>query len=241
MPTQAESNALHSLIQHVRDLLEAGNARRVKKLPMPDIIPSLQSDLGALLPLHVSLSRTLQIKTHDRDAFLDALRASLRRCAVSAFTCEFQGLKWVPNFEHNRWFLVLSIKRPENDELNTLLRACNQAAQNTGHPGLYTGGAGDGPMDVDHKDGPKRRRVDGNEIGPKDCSQHFHVSIAWNLTEPEAEWTTLVQAIEASRYIKSPDASFDAVKVRIGNAVHSIALGPKRPGLGIRGRVLGLT
>lgn len=209
---------------------------------MPEIIPSLQSDLGASLPLHVSLSRTLQIKTDDREPFLETLKASLRRSAVSVFTVKFQSLKWVPNFERNRWFLVLSIKRPENDELNSLLRACNQAARNTGHPGLYTGGAGDGPMEnVDHKDGPKRRKVDGNEIEPKDYSQYFHVSIAWNLAEPDAEWTALVQSIEASRYITSPENAFDAVKVRIGNAVHNIALAPKRPGLAKGGRGLGLT
>jgi hypothetical protein len=225
----------------VKTLLELENAKRVKKLPVPVITPSLQSDLGVPLPLHVSLSRTLQIKTEDRETFLDTLSASLRRCAVSSFGFKFQGLKWVPNFERNRWFLVLGIKRPEHDELNTLLRACNQAASNTGHPGLYTGGAGDGPMeDVDHKHGPKRRKVDKNEPQTHDYSQYFHVSIAWNLAEPDAEWTALVQSIDASEYIQSPDAVFDSVKVRVGNAVHNIPLAPKRPGLKKSGRSMGL-
>ncbi|XP_014556310.1 hypothetical protein COCVIDRAFT_26843 [Bipolaris victoriae FI3] len=243
IPTQRESIALLNLIQHVKSVLELENNKRVKKLPVPqDITPSLQSDLGVPLPLHVSLSRTLQIKTEDRETFLDTLGASLRRCAVPVFNFEFQGLKWVPNFERNRWFLVLAIKRPENDELNTLLHACNQAAKSTGHPALYTGGAGDGPMeDVDHDHRPKRRKVDKNDPQTHDYSPYFHVSIAWNLTEPDAEWTALVQKIDATEYIQTPDAVFDAVKVRIGNAVHNIPLAAKRPGLGKSGRAgLGL-
>lgn len=225
----------------MKDTLELENTKRIKKLPIPEIKPSLQSDLGVSVPLHVSLSRTLQIKTEDRETFLDTLSASLRRSAVPAFSFEFQGLKWVPNFERNRWFLVLSIKRPENDELNALLRACNQAAIDTGHPGLYTGGAGDGPMeDVDQNHGPKRRKVDKNDPQPQDCSQYFHVSIAWNLAEPDAKWAALVQNIDISKYIESPGATFDAVKVRIGNAVHNIPLVSKRPGLGKSGRGLGL-
>ena len=147
----------------------------------------------------------------------------------------------MPNFERNRWFLVLGIKRPEHDELNSLLGACNQAAQNSGHPGLYTGGAGDGPKEhVDHDAGPKRRKVDKNDSKNQDYSQYFHVSIAWNLTEPSTEWTTSVQDVHTSKYIQSPDSGFEAVKVKVGNTVHSIALASKRPGLGKGGRSLGL-
>jgi hypothetical protein len=218
----------------VKELLELQNAKRVMKLAIPEIIPSLQSELGASLPLHVSLSRTLQIKTESRESFLETLRVSLRRSAVRAFNFEFQNLKWVPNFERNRWFLVLSMKRPEHDELNALLHACNEAVEDSGHPGLYTGGKGDGPMeDNNSSGGSKRRRVD------HDYSEYFHISIAWNLAEPNVEFTNLVQMIDTSKYIHSPEAAFDAVKVRIGNVVHSIALATKRSGLGKR-RVLGL-
>src|SRR4051812_31170333 len=101
MPSQTESDCLHNLIQHVRDLIDLQNTKHKKRLPVPDIIPSLQSDLGALLPLHVSLSRTLQIKTEDREPFLESLTTSLRRVAVRAFHFHFLGLKWVPNYERN--------------------------------------------------------------------------------------------------------------------------------------------
>jgi hypothetical protein len=222
----------------VKESLELRNAKRVKRLAIPEIIPSLQSELGASLPLHVSLSRTLQLKTEDREPFLETLRTSLRRSAVRAFNFEFQDLKWVPNFERNRWFLVLGIKRPAYDELNGLLYACNEAVESHGHPGLYTGGKGDGPMQ-DNKagDDSKRRKVD--EVKPQklDYSEYFHVSIAWNLAEPDAEWTTLVRTIDTSKYIQSPEAALDAVKVRIGNAVQSITLPTRRS---VQGGVLGL-
>jgi hypothetical protein len=222
----------------VKEFLELQNAKRVKKLAIPEIIPSLQSELGASLPLHVSLSRTLQIKTEDREAFLETLRVSLRRSAVRAFIFDFQDVKWVPNFERNRWFLILGIKRPEYDELNGLLNACNEAVKSHGHPGLYTGGMGDGPMENNNSsDGLKRRKIDRDERQKQDFSECFHISIAWNLTEPDTEWTTLVRTIDARKYIQAPEAAFDAVKVRIGNAVQTITLPARR--LGKRG-VLGL-
>ncbi|KAE8822795.1 hypothetical protein PTNB85_09022 [Pyrenophora teres f. teres] len=240
IPAQSESDALHRLIQHVRHSLELQNAKRLKKLAIPDIVPSLQSELGAPLPLHVSLSRTLQIKTEDREAFLETLRLSLRRSTVCTFSFGFRNLKWVPNFERNRWFLVLSIERPANDELNHLLHACNEAARSSGHPGLYTGTEGDGPMeDHESNDSLKRRKVDKNEPRRLDFSKYFHVTIAWNLEEPDTEWTKLVEQLDTTTFIQSPEAEFDTVKVRIGSAVHNIALSTRRLGLS-KGIGLGL-
>jgi len=225
----------------VRDTIDLENAKRTKKLPVPEIIPSLQSELGASLPLHVSLSRTLQINTDSREPFLGSLSVAVRRSAVRAFNFEFQNLKWVSNFERNRWFLVLGIKKSALNELNRLLQACNDATQYSGHPGLYTGGVGDGPKEShDSNDGPKRRKVDKNEPQSHDYSQYFHVSIAWNLAEPDPEWVALVQDIDTSKFVQAPETAFDAVKVRIGNTVHNIALASKRAGLGRVGGGLGL-
>ncbi|KAL1609275.1 poly(U)-specific 3'-to-5' RNA exonuclease [Nothophoma quercina] len=172
VPTQTESDSLHNLIQTIGDSIKQENKKRAKPLPVPDIIPSLQSELGAPLPLHVSLSRTLQIKTDDRETFLGTLNTSLRRAAIQAFHADFRGLKWVSNFERNRWFLVLGIKKPAHNELNRLLSACNEAARKCGHPALYSGGKGDGPMENNSPTlGPdlKRDKVDR--------SDNFHVSI----------------------------------------------------------------
>ena len=202
---------------------------------MPDIIPSLQSELGAPLPLHVSLSRTLQIKTDDRETFLGTLNTSLRRAAIQAFHADFRGLKWVSNFERNRWFLVLGIKKPAHNELNRLLSACNEAAQKCGHPALYSGGKGDGPME---NNSPtldpdlKRDKIDR--------SDNFHVSIAWNLIEPDPEWVSLIQSMDVDKYIHTSQVSFDVVKARVGNVVHNIELRSRKNNLGTGRGSLGL-
>lgn len=215
------------MIQGIKDTIKAENKRRTKPLIVPDIIPSLQSELGAPLPLHVSLSRTLQIKTDDRESFLETLHVSLRRAAVQAFHLDFCGLKWVPNFERNRWFLVLGIKKPAKNELNRLLDACNEAAQKSGHPELYVGGKGDGPMETNSP-------TAGAQVKPDKTarSENFHVSIAWNLTEPDLEWVSLVRSMDAEKYIRSPQGSFDVVKARVGNVVHNFDLTTRRNSLG---------
>ncbi|KAJ8112115.1 hypothetical protein OPT61_g5440 [Boeremia exigua] len=222
-----ESDRLHSLIQTIKASIKAENKKRTKPLPVPDIIPSLQSDLGAPLPLHVSLSRTLQIKTEDRESFLGTLNLSLRRGAVQAFRFAFCSLSWVPNYDRNRWFLVLGIKKPAHDELNRLLSACNEAAAQSGHPALYAGSKGDGPMKANS---PTARSHDG-----PDRSDNFHVSIAWNLAEPEREWVELVEGLDVDSHIHSPQASFDVVKARVGNVVHNFELRTRKNSLGKTG------
>ncbi|KAH9873795.1 hypothetical protein IAQ61_004422 [Plenodomus lingam] len=237
IPSQTEADGLHKLIKHVKDSLELQNATRAKQLPIPEIIPSLQSDLASPLPLHISLSRTLQIKTEDRSVFLESLEHSIRNSAVRTFHYAFHGLKWVPNFDRSRWFLVLNITRPPQDELNRLLNACNQAAQKHGHAGLYTGGEGDGPMEASETS-PESTKRKAPTLG--DRSAFFHVSIAWNLSEPAPEWISWVKNIDVGAFTQPPEAAIDVVKVRIGNVVTSIALGSKRPGLAMRGSLMGL-
>lgn len=226
---------MHSLIQTIKKLIQDQNKKRAKPLAIPDIIPSLQSELGAPLPLHISLSRTLQIKTDNREAFLQTLAVALRRAAVQAFHFEFQGLKWVPNFERNRWFLVLGIKKPAHDELNELLSACNETAHKSGYPTLYSGGKGDGPMEINSPTAGPHVNLDTT-----DRSDNFHVSIAWNLAEPDPEWVSLVQSIDVDKYVRSPHASFDVVKARVGNVVHNFDLGTRRNSVGKGRGVLGL-
>jgi hypothetical protein len=214
------------------------NNSRTKQLPIPVIVPSLQSELGAPLPLHVSLSRTLQIKTDHREKFLETLDSSLRRAAVHAFDFEFRNLKWVSNFERNRWFLVLGIEKPAQNELNRILIACNKAAKTSGYPALYSGGQGDGPMESNTPTDRLKKSQDAqDEI---DCTDYFHISLAWNLTEPDPEWVSLVQNIDVRKHIQSPEASFDVVKARVGNVVHNFGLGANRSGSATTGGFLGL-
>ncbi|KAJ4984274.1 hypothetical protein SVAN01_10243 [Stagonosporopsis vannaccii] len=227
VPSQTESDCLHSLIQNIKATIEAESAKSAKSHPDPDIIPSLQSDLGAPLPLHISLSRTLQIKTEDRESFLGNLEVALRRAAVQAFHFAFRGLRWVPNYERSRWFLVLGIEKPAHDELNRLLSACNEAARKSGFPALYAGGKGDGPME---NNSPTARSSD--EHDSIDRSENFHISIAWNLEEPDPQWVDLVRGLHVDSHIRSPQASFGVVKARVGNVVHNFDLRTRKNSLG---------
>ncbi|KAH7123680.1 U6 snRNA phosphodiesterase Usb1 [Dendryphion nanum] len=253
VPSRTESDQLLNLIYSVQEAIASANALRSNPLPIPDITPSLLSPLGAPLPLHISLSRTLQIKTEDRDDFLDTLTSSLRKSGVRPFEAQLTSLKWVPNYERNRWFLVLGIEKPSHDELNKLLEACNSATGKCGHPGLYIGGGGDGPMEDNTSQGHvlKRRRSSRAEkhrskatpvnTTDGDRSDRFHISIAWNLVEPDPEWVTLVGNVDVVKLAKSPATiPFDAVKARIGNTVHSIPLATKTSALGKSTGILGL-
>ncbi|KAF2013438.1 hypothetical protein BU24DRAFT_350263 [Aaosphaeria arxii CBS 175.79] len=232
VPSQSESDHLLTLIETVRTTITRANDARPKPLPIPTITPSLRSQLGAPLPLHISLSRTLQLKTDARESFLETLTSRLRKASVKPFEVEFTSLKWVPNFQRNRWFLVLGTARPPNDELNRLLAACNAAAQQEGHQGLYTssGGKGEGPMQEDDTTPPAKRIKSNRQppSDPDDRTQNFHISIAWNLAEPDALWRDLVGGIDVRATLGSRPAAaapFDAVKARVGNAVHSLPLG----------------
>lgn len=64
-----------------------------------------------------------------------------------------------------------------------------------------------------------------------DRSGNFHVSMAWNLTEPAAEWVSLVQGMDVDSHVRSPQASFDVVKARVGNTVHNFHLGSRKNSL----------
>ncbi|KAF2467385.1 uncharacterized protein BDR25DRAFT_266781, partial [Lindgomyces ingoldianus] len=233
VPSHTESEKLQDLIDSISASIHNANSTRANPIPVPDIIPLLRSPLGASLPLHISLSRTLQIQTGDRDACLDTLTSSLRKAAVRPFGIRFASLKWVPNFERNRWFLVLSIAKPPQNELNRLLDACNEAAERCGYPGLYTGGPGDGPVEDNTSVGntKKRRKTLSKEKkhkyatpGAIDRSDNFHISIAWNLEGPAPEWMALVQNIALDRDLLSSGTHFDVVKAKIGNVVHNIEL-----------------
>lgn len=144
----------------------------------------------------------------------------VRGTAVRTFHYAFHSLKWVSNFDRSRWFLVLNIKKPARDEFNRLLNACNHAVQRCGHQGLYTGGEGDGPMEG-HR---ILESAKGGTFTQDDRSAYFHVSIAWNLSEPDPEWISLIRNIDISKHIQSPEAAIDAVKVKMGNVVKSISL-----------------
>lgn len=187
----------------------------------------LQSALSAPLPLHISLSRSLVLQTPQRDAFLDAIASHLLASGVRPFTVRFGSLKWVPNFERTRWFLVTGLERPDQDELNRLLNACNDTARSFGLGALYERDefcAESARSAAGHKQ--KSNSKDG------DRSDRFHISLAWTLEAPSAEYIDPLSDPQIARFVQesitdSLSVKFDVVKVKIGNAVHSLKLNTK--------------
>jgi U6 snRNA phosphodiesterase len=186
----------------------------------------LLSPLSVPLPLHVSLSRSLSLLTHQRESFLATLSSRLRNATVGAFSVRFSRLKCVPNFERNRWFLVLGLERPHGDELNRLLATINENAEVYGFGRLY-----DRDEFINEEEARHQRNTSENQ-NSSDRSDRFHISLAWSLDNPgvTSSWNP-AQDVEVATMMKDEmermEVQFDTVKVKIGNTVHSIALTAK--------------
>ncbi|KAL9105722.1 MAG: hypothetical protein Q9227_009162 [Pyrenula ochraceoflavens] len=141
---------------------------------------------------------------------------------VRAFNVTVSSIDWVPNFERNRYFLVLRVKKPDNDELNKLLAACNASALAYEQPPLYniTNMNKNAPLGSIRK---RRDEKDSLSRSLTDCSDSFHISIAWSLQE-RAMTATERTLTEASR-LDSLDIRFESIKSKVGNVIESISLG----------------
>ncbi|KAF2403737.1 hypothetical protein EJ06DRAFT_553978 [Trichodelitschia bisporula] len=197
----------HSETVVLADLIAAAAGAEEPLRPEEQVHSLLHNDLDVPLPLHISLSRTLALQTDGRHDFLDKLSRAIRRTAVKPFTVSLSNLAWYPNHDRSRWFLSLSTARPETDELNGLLRACNATAIACGQPILYA------------------KQEDDNADPLPDYSAFFHLSIAWSLALPtyagsvERLWQRAAQS-----NVNGMRIDFDTVKVKIGNTIHSVDL-----------------
>ncbi|KAK2596853.1 hypothetical protein N8I77_012742 [Diaporthe amygdali] len=177
------------------------------------LVGFLTSDLGAPLPLHVSLSRPFVLRTHDKDAFLDLLIRDTARCRVPTFALACDDLAWHRSPESERSFLVLRVRAPRgnNDELSALLRVCNHLVASHGQPELYA----------------SSRRPGDDSNGH--ASDAFHVSLAWSFSQPTAELRQKTAEVFARPEFRDAIHSrisipVEGVKVKIGNVVTNIAL-----------------
>jgi hypothetical protein len=182
-----------------------------------DVRSLLQNDLGVALPLHVSLSRPLVLKTEQKDDFFISLKDAISSSGARAFETSFEQLQWHPNEDRTRWFLVLRVV-DEDGALLKLLRTCNSVAAKYGQPKLYE----DDDVHSGHKRPPKQR-----------ISEKFHISIAWSLEDPTGSGRTIAgetacDAMELPAAIHSLRVPFGEVKVRIGQDVTSMPLDPRR-------------
>ncbi|PKX91024.1 HVSL domain-containing protein [Aspergillus novofumigatus IBT 16806] len=207
-PSKAELVVLDAILSQVEVKLgeDAG-----------EIHSLLRSDLGVQLPLHISLSRPVALRTEQRQAFISMFQTALQESTVPAFSAHPYSLDWVSNYERTRWFLVLRVTKPAKDNLNRLLGLSNRSLAHFGQPPLYAGISA-GPV---HSHG--RHESVKPATQPEDLSHCFHISLAWSLTEPTPEQKKKVEAIDLRR-LQSLIIQFDCVKVKIGNNISSIPL-----------------
>lgn len=188
----------------------------------------LSNDLGVSLPLHISLSRPLALKTDQKDGFLNAMKEAIRKSKLEVFKISFKELEWHPNEDHTRWFLVLRVADEEN-QLSQLLSKSNAVASHYKQPKLY----------VDDEDqGPGRMRQSQAHREQKGVSvaNKFHISIAWSLSAPSGSREAVRKKRDESQEeqmdlpesVTSLEIPFNEVKVRIGQDVSSLPLHPKR-------------
>lgn len=139
------------------------------------------------------------------------ISASQTLLTKSRFSVLPDTLKWVSNYEKTRWFLVLHVAKPPNDELNYLLHLSNRALASFDQPPLY----------APSRD--SRARASGTHDQRTDYSDCFHISIAWSLDEPTVGDAERVAAIDL-KPAQDLEVRFDSVKAKIGNHVESIPL-----------------
>ena len=197
----------------------------------PEVKSLLYSELDAPLPLHISLSRSLNFTADEREPFISRLRDEVARSGVPYFQLALTGLTWVPNFEGTRWFLVLTLTELGSEEqsaaeryprLSSLLDACNTTAVAFKQPWLYvparrTGTTGRRAAKV--RRGEKAEMMNGVAGKAKDPSENFHISIAWSLHEVELTDGNAPVAELVTTSLKDLHVPVTAVKAKVGNQI----------------------
>lgn len=183
----------------------------------------MTSDLGAPLPLHVSLSRPLSLSTAEKDDFLARISESLGSGSVPPFAMRPRTLAWFTSPDSDRSFLVLGVETihadskgskngkdesgsgmPSNQQLMELLDKSNAAAGRFGQPLLY-------------------QLQDGED----NARSAFHVSIAWTFAQPGQDLSQATLDLFQRLPLEDMmgwEIDVSSVKVKIGNTVTSVAL-----------------
>ena len=174
----------------------------------------LENELGVSLPLHVSLSRPLSLPTDQKEAYVARLGEAIRTSQVQFFEVQPAEVLWHANESRTRNFLVARVRCASGRSLERLLTACNAVATEFFQPRLYS---------------------DGDEAaGARD---EFHMSVAWSLGSASLHGARQESATLESQPIVPPalmahvaalSIQFSEVKVRVGQAVQTIPLGPPR-------------
>lgn len=157
------------------------------------------------------------LKTEQKDGFREAVVAAIAASEARPFSVTPTHLAWVSNLDDSRQFLVLKLTKPENDDMNKLLAACNSCAESLSMALLFNNstdarGVGDSPKSSQSR---------------HDRSSAFHISIAWTLEKPSAADQVAVTQL-VSTGLLDMDVNFSVVKIKIGNVVTDVPL-PESP------------
>ena len=170
------------------------------------------------LPLHISLSAPLVLRTEQRHEFLEDIQKAVAKERPEGknteeshtFSIRLNNLRWAANYERNRWFLAFGIQKPPEDNLNKLLMKFNDVAMVYALPSLY----------VNTND------VKQGEI-PEDFTSRFHFSVAWSLETPVIEkesFSDVELDIAEIEKLRSADIEISTIKVKIGSTIQSVHL-----------------
>ncbi|KAL7787812.1 hypothetical protein V8C37DRAFT_389608 [Trichoderma ceciliae] len=174
----------------------------------------MTSDLGAPLPLHISLSRPISLSTSNKDRFLDQISSALHTGGVHQFSLSPKRLRWYESPDSNRTFLILQVAGSStsddaatlsNPELMRVLEVCNDTVQSFNQPILYQ-----------HQ-----------SRGRDSADEAFHISIGWALNlQVDEESNKALEAFGGEEFgsIKSWKVPVPGVKVKIGNVVSHLPL-----------------
>lgn len=172
----------------------------------------MTSDLGAPLPLHISLSRPISLTTSNKDQFLDQISSAINTSNVHQFSVSPRRLIWFKSPDSNRTFLVLQVASSSasesatalsNPELMRLLKMCNDTVESFSQPVLYQGPAKDA------------------------ADEAFHISIGWALDlQVDEASNKALQVFDEDQFgsLKSWKLQVPGVKVKIGNVVSHLPL-----------------
>ncbi|KAF4124808.1 Phosphodiesterase [Geosmithia morbida] len=218
-PTTEQHDVLTRLFKSVEDELRG----EVKLHSL------LINDLGVPLPLHISLSRPLSLRTAEKNEFFDRITSTVRSSRVRPFHVLPCDLAWWTSPDSDRSFLILRVTTPgdrsqidvdfdgdkdeaeiaagtaapQNAQLLDILTRCNMTASHFGHTPLY-------------------QRKHNEPVGAA-----FHLSIGWSFGRPSGEMCLRsLRVLKDKQFaeVRTWQVPVAGVKVKIGNAVHNVNL-----------------
>ncbi|KAK9469095.1 U6 snRNA phosphodiesterase Usb1 [Lipomyces arxii] len=188
---------------YIEWLPSADEAQRLEQAVPAGATSLVFSPRKAPLPLHLSLSPPIMLKTSDRKSFFNNLEDILH--AKSQFTIVFRvdetgKVVWVTNPENTRDFFVLVVQT--SPEIDGVIAAVSSVSKNLSYPVLL----------ADHVP---------------------HVSLAWRLHSDNHDQPRPAKRFRTDTKSQSETTEqfvilVDTIKVKIGRSIHRILLSRRR-------------